>query len=277
MCTNIELRAPLSASQRMHRKIHRRAWDKCLYALVSDNLSLPDDTPVPDLLLEWGDQDVPPLAPGGYVLAVWWHRNYVSDGDCLDPLGSKAWEYDRDEERAEDARLQELAKRLSDAEGCYVVSARTAQLISTIGRPPPSGFEDHAYCNMADLVSGFEEFPSPLDPLSRRFRFSVVWRTSSDPDALADFLRNAVTEGDPVVVVDGPYVLLHVTAEGVDLHRRTSVVLEDAIAHVERLLERVESNPEAGVERATGEYWRKKYGVRLGLEYGQVDPKTGKY
>lgn len=140
----------------------------CAYAVLPTDLKTGDDTSIvePDVFLDWGTDEVPILGSDKLRLAVWFHREFVRDGDCVepnfvdDPDGSTKATSD-----AESRRLEEILAAVRQTPGCWCVSPRTAELLTSLRGSPPSGFEDFSYWDTAELISNSMHCHHPSIPV----------------------------------------------------------------------------------------------------------------
>lgn len=103
---------------------------------------------------------------------------------------------------------------------------------------------------------------------------TIAWRIAGDGGELLALVREFVAAEpqtvDPVVAKVGDFAVAEFTARDLDLTKSTPKVLTQLEDVLRCLVERI--SDASGQRPATREYWKRRYGVRLGTPYGAPEP-----
>ena len=183
-CVSYEIECPagadLKAQRNALRQITLEGWRKSIFCLHppwqawAAPISAPDET----VLWPWD----------GRILCGWFHRNLLG-GPVLIPSEREEQFMEAPSEEAEGARLTKIRDYLMSAEGVEVIDPRKARhMVALVGNDPLEE-EEHVRYRTAEVTTFPDDLPSPIDPRSRRFGFSVAWAVKAEQGACASFVK----------------------------------------------------------------------------------------
>lgn len=253
-------------------------WAQSVFCLASPGVVesfASEDVPTPSETHDWCD---------GRVLCMWLHGNLGEDFRPLlieaDPAqksdDQRGWRNPFGVDPHAYERMQSSLNASLERLGVEKVNPHRARhMVALVSHDPIPSTEKMLYRSV-DLITSYNNIPSPILPFSRRIYFEVAWEVTGGPtseDALEDWiapLTSQQTEFGPDLFFDNDtcrgqtFLFARIEFLGEIGPARTDDVLARIAPGLDEYLGDLESQlADAGVtmRRATREYWSHEIGV----------------
>jgi hypothetical protein len=274
-CLSYEIHSRISAAARAWeeamREIQIGGWDRSVFCLLPAWDNWPHlNIPEPDETVRWTWDD--------RILCGWLHwsilGNPVPIRTGLDPTGESE---DDHESRKDLSRIESLLKSVPGATMLHPTKARHMVALAGTDPFPAIGFRNF---DTGEVVCYPEILPSPIQPSSRSFALSAVWRCEVDVvKAEEAYLATISESGSPLYSEPSwerweDYLVLGLELTPGDLElRSTEDLLNEFFDALKPFRSSLTEHLEkyGNVEPATKEYWSKRLNINFGITYEQSD------
>ncbi len=243
-CLGYEIRYEVSLTtdkvEAVIRLERRREWIKSIHAFVPQWTTWEYSIPEPSdfILWPWNGQNI-----------CCWYAN-----DFTNP------------------QLSEIRDVLAQSDTFEILSPHKARHMIASEGVDILGEILEQYFPTCEVAAMSEIIPSPVDPKSRQFEFTMVWK---DPIEVQEIIEAAMSSAEELGIAvtdilcerDGEFIVLVCSPDNVVVDVPTKYVFEDFSVMLSAWFGSIEKRF-GSLQRATKEYWRVTYGFTLGEPWG---------